>query len=83
MEERQCPRRRRAAGELGYPAFVSEPARLADVPRLLRSIGVLAGTLPEAGKAAAEFEREIRALRERYANARTVRVFYRSGTGRS
>ena len=61
---------------LGYPAFVSEPARLADVPRLLRAIGALAGTLPAAGKAAAEFEREIRALRGRYAQARTVRIFY-------
>jgi iron complex transport system substrate-binding protein len=61
---------------LGYPAFVSEPARLADVPRLLNAIGALAGTLPAAGKAAAEFEREIRALRGRYAKARTVRVFY-------
>jgi len=61
---------------LGYPAFVSERARLADVPRLLRAIGALAGTLPAAGKAAAEFEREIRALRGRYAQARVVRVFY-------
>jgi iron complex transport system substrate-binding protein len=61
---------------LGYPAFVSEPARLADVPRLLRGIGTLAGTLPAADQAAAEFEREIRALRGRYAMARKVRVFY-------
>jgi iron complex transport system substrate-binding protein len=61
---------------LGYPAFVSEAARLADIPRLLRAIGALAGTLPAAGAAAAEFEREIGALRSRYANARKVRVFY-------
>jgi iron complex transport system substrate-binding protein len=61
---------------LGYPAFVSEPARLADIPRLLRAIGALAGTLPAAASAAAEFEREITALRGRYAMARTVRVFY-------
>lgn len=61
---------------LGYPAFVSEPARLADIPRLLRAIGALAGTLPAAGKAAQEFEREITALRGRYAQARKVRVFY-------
>jgi len=61
---------------LGYPAFVSEPARLSDIPRLLRAIGALAGTLPAAGKTAAEFEREIGALRGRYAKARTVRVFY-------
>ena len=61
---------------LGYPAFVSEPARLADIPRLLRAIGVLAGTLAAAVDAAADFEREIRALRSRHAKARKVRVFY-------
>jgi iron complex transport system substrate-binding protein len=61
---------------LGYPSYVSEPARLADVPRLLRAIGVLAGTLPAAGKAAAAFERDITALRSRYAKAGKVRVFY-------
>jgi len=61
---------------LGYPAFVSEAARLADIPRLLRAIGALAGTLPAASAAAAEFEREIGALKSRYANARKLRVFY-------
>ncbi|MGH8702268.1 MAG: cobalamin-binding protein [Burkholderiales bacterium] len=61
---------------LGYPAFVSEPARLADVPRLLRAIGALAGTLPAAEKTAAGFEQEIRELRGRHATARKVRVLY-------
>jgi iron complex transport system substrate-binding protein len=61
---------------LGYPAFVSEPARLADIPRVLNAIGALAGTGPAAGRAAAEFEREIDALRGRHAGARKVRVFY-------
>lgn len=61
---------------LGYPAFVSEPARLADVARLVRAIGALAGTLPEAERAAAGFEREIAALRARYVKAAGVRVFY-------
>ena len=61
---------------LGYPAYVSEPARLADIPRQLRVIGALAGTAPNAEKAAGGFEREIEALRKRYASARTVRVFY-------
>lgn len=61
---------------LGYPAFVSEPARLADISRVLNAIGALVGTLPDAAKAAAAFEREIRALRGRYATAHKVRVFY-------
>ena len=61
---------------LGYPAFVSEPARLADVARLLRAIGALAGSLAEAERAAAGFEREIAALRARHARLSAVRVFY-------
>jgi len=61
---------------LGYPAFASEPARLADIPRLLRAIGALAGTKAEAERAAGEFETEIRTLRERFAKAPRVRVFY-------
>ena len=68
---------------LGYPAFVSEAARLADIPRLLRAIGALAGTLPAASAAAAEFEREIGALKSRYANARKLRSSTSSGTSRS
>jgi iron complex transport system substrate-binding protein len=61
---------------LGMPAWVSEPRRLADIPRQLRAIGVLAGTAPVAEKTAAGFGREVEALRGRYENARKVRVFY-------
>jgi iron complex transport system substrate-binding protein len=61
---------------LGYPAFVGETERLADIPRLLRSVGAMAGTRSEAERAAAEFEKEIRALRERFATASKVRAFY-------
>lgn len=62
--------------QLGFPVFVSEAARLADLPRVTRAIGTLAGTLPEAASAAARFEKDIRTLRERHANAPRVRVFY-------
>jgi len=62
--------------QLGFPVFVTEPARLADIPRLLRAIGVLAGTRPAAETAAAGFEREIAALRAHNAQASRVRVFY-------
>ena len=61
---------------LGYASFVSEPARLADIPRVLRAIGTLAGTSADAGKAAASFEWDIAALRARHAKATRVRVFY-------
>jgi iron complex transport system substrate-binding protein len=61
---------------LGYPAFVSEPARLADIARVLRAVGALAGTSADAGNAAASFEREIAALRARHSTAPGVRVFY-------
>ena len=62
--------------QLGFPVFVTEPARLSDIPRLLRAIGELAGTRPAAEKAAAGFEREIAVLHARHAQASRVRVFY-------
>lgn len=61
---------------LGRSVLVTEPARLADVARLLRAIGAAAGTSGEAERAAAAFEREIAALAARYATAAPVRVFY-------
>jgi iron complex transport system substrate-binding protein len=62
--------------QIGLPVLVTEPARLADIPRLLRAIGTLAGTGGHAQMAATDFEGEIHALRERYAKARRIRVFY-------
>ena len=61
---------------LGFPAYVSEPRRLADIARQLRAIGTLAGTQGAAGKAAAEFERGVDALLFDYSFKRRVRVFY-------
>ena len=61
---------------LGFRVFVTEPKRLSDVARLLRTIGALAGTERAAERAAAEFERELGALRGRYAAREPVRVFY-------
>src|SRR5262245_23707206 len=61
---------------IGLPVLVTEPARLSDIPRLLRAIGTLAGTGGHAQLAAAEFEGEIQTLRERHAKARRIRVFY-------
>lgn len=61
---------------LGYPAYVSEPRRLGDIPRQLRAIGALAGTAHEAEQAASRFEQEIEGLRRRHRAERKVRVFY-------
>ena len=62
--------------QIGLPVLATEPARLADIPRLLRAIGTLAGTGGHAQLAATDFEGEIQALRDRYANALRLRVFY-------
>lgn len=61
---------------LGLPVYAVEPARLADVPRVLRAIGALAGTGADAERAAAEFEREIAALGARHGGGHPVSVFY-------
>lgn len=62
--------------KLGFKVFATEPRRLADIPRLLRTIGKLAGTGKEAEAAAVGFERELAGLENRYAAHRPVSVFY-------
>jgi iron complex transport system substrate-binding protein len=62
--------------QIGLPVLVTEPARLSDIPRLLRAIGTLAGTGGHAQMAATDFEGDIQALRSRYASAPRIRVFY-------
>lgn len=61
---------------LGLRVFVTEPVRLADVGRLIRAVGALAGSVLSAHEAAASFEREIAALRAQFSARPAVRVFY-------
>ena len=60
----------------GYRLFVTEPSRLADVPRILRTIGELAGTRAQADAAAAGIEARLAALKAQHAGARQLAVFY-------
>lgn len=62
--------------QLGIPVFVTEPRRLADIPRLLRVLGSLAGTEDAAEKEARRFEQVLEELARRYGKGRPVTVFY-------
>jgi len=62
--------------KLGLSVFVTEPGKLPDIPRLLRTIGRLAGSESQAQAAAATFERALLELRTHYSTARPVSVFY-------
>lgn len=62
--------------KLGIPVFVTEPRRLADIPRLLRVLGKLAGTADAAEEEARRFEQMLEELARRYGNGRPVTVFY-------
>ena len=62
--------------QLGFTVFVAEPDTLGAIPRLLRKIGLLAGSAAAAAQAAGEFERGIDTLRARYGGRGRVRVFY-------
>ena len=66
----------RKLSRLGQAVFVTEPVRLADIPRVLRAIGTLAGTETAAEGAARAFEQGVRSLRVRYAGASKVRALY-------
>lgn len=63
-------------GRLGIPVFATEARRLADIPRLVRTIGRFAGDPAAAEASALAFEQAVAALRARYAARPTVRVFY-------
>ena len=61
---------------LGLKLVVIEPALLADVPRVLRMIGALAGTAAAAETAARAFDHGVQALASQSAGKTKVRVFY-------
>jgi iron complex transport system substrate-binding protein len=68
---------------LGIPVWVSEPSRLADIPRLLRDVSALAGVAADGERAAGEFESELQQLRNPpgsqtvpMAPQKPLRVFY-------
>lgn len=61
---------------LGLPVFATEPRRVTDIPRLMRTIGVLAGTAEAAAAAASAFEGGLSRLRVHDGAAPRVRVFY-------
>ena len=60
---------------IGIPVFVTEVGALADIPRIVRAVGLLGGSAELADANAREFESEVRRLRERYADRRSVPVF--------
>jgi len=61
---------------LGMRVFVTEPGTLAAIADEIVLFGRIAGTEDKAGKAAAQFRREIAALRRDYQGRRPVSVFY-------
>ncbi len=60
---------------IGMRVFVTEARALADVPRIVRLVGELAGSAEVAEARARQFENEIAGLRKRYAGERRVAVF--------
>ena len=60
---------------LGIRVFVTEVRALADIPRIVRLVGALAGSEVLAEASARQFENEIADLRERFAGQRRVTVF--------
>ena len=60
---------------LGMPVLVTETRSLADIPRMIRMVGTLAGSANVAETRARSFESELGDLRERYAGERRIAVF--------
>ena len=60
---------------LGFPVFVTETRSLADIPRIIRLVGALAGSEAVAEARARQLENEVAELRRRYSGERSVSVF--------
>jgi iron complex transport system substrate-binding protein len=60
----------------GFRVFSTDAGRLEDVPRVVRAVGRLAGTVPSAEREAQAIEARLDAIRRRHASRPAVRVFY-------
>jgi len=61
---------------LGIPIFVSEPRKLQDIPRDIRALGILAGTVDASEAQATSLEEALDALQQRYSQRVPKKVFY-------
>lgn len=61
---------------LGIPVFVSEPRQLADIPRTIRLLGILAGTEEVSEAEARRIEYEIALLKAHYGTGEKLSVLY-------
>ena len=62
--------------KLGIPLFYSEPAQLQDIPASVVKLGKLMGTEREANPVAADLQKTLNALTDKYAGRAPVTVFY-------
>jgi len=60
---------------IALPVFVTETRSLADIPRIVRLVGALAGSAASAEARARRLEDEIEELRRRHAGERDIAVF--------
>jgi iron complex transport system substrate-binding protein len=61
---------------LGFPIYISQPNRIADVASEIERLGVLAGTSAIGNAAAGQFRARHAGLQKRYASRPPVRTFY-------
>jgi iron complex transport system substrate-binding protein len=67
---------RERLARLGMEVLTLEPESLADIAAHLELLGEMTGNMPQGRQAAEEFREAVEALRGRYADRPSVRVFY-------
>lgn len=65
--------------DLGIPIYAAEVVKMADVPRVLRDIGKLAGSAEVAGRVASQFETRSQILQKANAAKPKISVFFELG----
>lgn len=60
--------------KLGLPVFVIDPVKLSDISRLLRTMGLLTGTVPQAEEVAHAYEDQLEEIKRSHASRIKVRT---------
>jgi iron complex transport system substrate-binding protein len=62
--------------QLGLPVFIIEPRSLEDLEGIIEHLGVIAGERDAATERIADFQRQLRHLKQTYSQRQRVKVFY-------
>ncbi len=66
--------------KMGIPVYTTEPRRLEDIPRTMKNLGCLTGTMKIAERKAKQYDQRLSELHKKYHTQKPITVFYQIGS---